>query len=32
MVDKDDSFDNLLSDIKDNLEIEFELDDRDYFL
>ena len=32
MVDKDDSFDNLLSDIKDNLELEFELDDRDYFL
>ena len=32
MVDKDDSFDNLLSDIKDNLEFEFELDDRDYFL
>jgi hypothetical protein len=32
MVDKDNSFDNLLSDIKDNLEIEFELDDRDYFL
>jgi len=31
-VDKDDSFDNLLSDIKDNLEFEFELDDRDYFL
>ena len=32
MVDKDNSFDNVLSDIKDNLEIEFELDDRDYFL
>ena len=32
MVDKDNSFDNLLSDIKDNLEFEFELDDRDYFL
>ena len=32
MVDKDNSFDNVLSDIKDNLEFEFELDDRDYFL
>ena len=32
MVDKDNSFDKILSDIKDNLEFEFELDDRDYFL